>query len=388
MGLADPLTPTFFLASKETPGQAVHFFGLVLYSFRTVGTFLPGRELSRAFYEEVVAPIVEGTRHSAGLLGEGSEVLGLDTDRSTDHSWGPRLNLFVAPDDVEPVRRALGDSLPETFREWPTRYYDWRTRSVDHHVEVATLSEWLEGHLGFDPSEGVTMPDWLATPQQLLLQVVLGEVFHDDSGDLREAQTRLRFYPDDVWLWMMACQWHLIAEAEPLVGRAAEVGDDLGSRLAGSRVVGLVIRLCFLQERRYAPYPKWLGTAFRRLRANQELGNPLDRVLKAPDYEEREESLATVYEAVALRHNELGVTHPLDPATGPFEVRVNKARRPYRVLNAERFAETTRKAIENPRLRELPLVGSIDQFEGSTDLLSNFTDVPTRFRYLYEGLMG
>ena len=57
--------------------------------------FLPGRELARAFYEEVVAGLVGDIPHSAGFLGYGSDVLGYDTERSTDHGWGPRLQIFT-----------------------------------------------------------------------------------------------------------------------------------------------------------------------------------------------------------------------------------------------------------------------------------------------------
>ncbi len=50
--------------------------------------FDPGLTLARGFYEEVVAPLVGGIEHSAALLGTGSDVLGFDTERSTDHAWG------------------------------------------------------------------------------------------------------------------------------------------------------------------------------------------------------------------------------------------------------------------------------------------------------------
>jgi len=47
-------------------------------------TFLSGIDLSRRFYAEAVAPAVDGPR-SAALVGPGSEVLGFDAGRSTDH---------------------------------------------------------------------------------------------------------------------------------------------------------------------------------------------------------------------------------------------------------------------------------------------------------------
>ena len=61
---------------------------------------VPGLELAGAYYRDAVRPLLGGVPHSAALLGWGSEVLGFDTERSTDHGWGPRLQVFVAPDDV------------------------------------------------------------------------------------------------------------------------------------------------------------------------------------------------------------------------------------------------------------------------------------------------
>ncbi|MGH3964336.1 MAG: hypothetical protein ACRDRY_13940 [Pseudonocardiaceae bacterium] len=51
-------------------------------------SFLPGTQLSGEFYAKVVRPVLDGRSHGAALLGWGSDVLGYDTDRSTDHGWG------------------------------------------------------------------------------------------------------------------------------------------------------------------------------------------------------------------------------------------------------------------------------------------------------------
>ncbi len=50
---------------------------------------VPGRDLSRRFYERAVRSLVVGVPHAAALLGEGSEVLGFDDEVSTDHDFGP-----------------------------------------------------------------------------------------------------------------------------------------------------------------------------------------------------------------------------------------------------------------------------------------------------------
>ena len=66
--------------------------------------FIPGLELAGAFYREAVGPLVGDVPHSAALIGTGSDVLGFDTARSTDHGWGPRVQVFVDAADVEAVR--------------------------------------------------------------------------------------------------------------------------------------------------------------------------------------------------------------------------------------------------------------------------------------------
>jgi hypothetical protein len=106
--------------------------------------FVPGLELAQAFYEEAVAPLVEGVTHSAALLGPGSDVLGYDTERSTDHGWGPRLQIFVPRDHLEDARTAIGAGIPETFRGWPTRF-GRDDVPVSHHVDVVELDGFAAG---------------------------------------------------------------------------------------------------------------------------------------------------------------------------------------------------------------------------------------------------
>ena len=138
-----------------------------------VSFFVPGIELNRDFYETVVGPILDGHAHAAGLLGWGSDVLGLDDERSTDHGWGLRLDIFVAANDVVRVREVIDRSLPEMFRDWPIRY-GWDAVPVKHHVNVHTLENWLIEQLGFDVNEGPSTEQWLLAPQQRLLGITGG----------------------------------------------------------------------------------------------------------------------------------------------------------------------------------------------------------------------
>ena len=92
--------------------------------------FIPGLELGRRFYQEAVRPILDadfpGLRHSAALIGTGSEVLGFDTPMSSDHHWGPRAMLFMAENDCERQRDRSTESfrwkLPHRFQGYPTNF--------------------------------------------------------------------------------------------------------------------------------------------------------------------------------------------------------------------------------------------------------------------------
>ncbi|WP_431871082.1 DUF4037 domain-containing protein [Nocardiopsis eucommiae] len=331
--------------------------------------FLPGLELSRALYEEGVRPLLDGIPHAAARVGAGSEVLGLDTARSTDHDWGPRFQLFL-PGDNARVRALLEKGLPRRVRGWPTRYESAPGdpgvhRLADgpggrHLVDVVEPGAWFTEWLGFDPNTGVTTTDWLATPTQRLAGAVGGAVFHDGVGELTAARRSLRWYPADVWRHVLACQWQRVAQEEPFVGRCVEAGDELGARVVAARLVRDLMRLCLLLARRYPPYSKWLGSAFSLLPEAAEVGPVLRRALAVPD---PQHALAQAYRLVAAWQNRTGLAEELSPEPRRFHTR------PYLVLDAARYSRALLARVEDPDLAARPLVGAVDQFVDSTDAL-------------------
>ena len=76
---------------------------------------ISGLQLSQRFYAHVVAPQLAGIPHSAALFGWRSDVLGYDTERSTDHGWGPRVLVFTevrVPDLELSLERRDGSIAP------------------------------------------------------------------------------------------------------------------------------------------------------------------------------------------------------------------------------------------------------------------------------------
>jgi hypothetical protein len=342
----------------------------------TPDRFTPGLELARAFHREAIAPILADAfpslAYASALVGYGSDVLGFDSERSTDHSWGPRGTLFLAEEKfdlaAERVRAALRAQLPRTFRGYavdftPAAPAD-RTRmmrteprdEVDPLIEVTTWTSFAGESLGRRRALAPTLLDWMTFAEASLLEVTAGEVFHDGLGTLIPARERFAYFPRDVWLHRMAAMWQRIAQEEPFVGRTAEAGDELGSRLLVGRLVRDFMRLAFLIERRYAPYMKWFGTAFSRLPCAPRLLPPLERAVAADGFPVREDALVEAVEELARMHNALDVTEPLEPRVRGFHDR------PYRVIGGERFDAALRSEIENAEVRALPsLLGAVDQ---------------------------
>lgn len=351
--------------------------------------FISGLDLSEAFYGEQVKPIIQKyfseLSYSAALIGSGSEVLGFDTVMSTDHHWGPRVTLFLRENDLKfsaELSECLSQNLPRRFRGYPTSYLpstavddapgvqllDYSEDGpINHRVEITTIRDFVNDYLAFDINDDMTSLDWLSIPDQKLLSITSGKVFHDEIG-LSDVQSRFSYYPQDVWLYLLAAGWQRIEQEEHLMGRAATVGDELGSAIIAARLVRDLMRLCFLMERRYAPYPKWFGTAFRQLHAGPNLEPILQNALAARTWKERETCMVSAFEFVACMHNRLGITEQMPEKASLFHDR------PYMVISKGAFSRSISELIKDDKLKKLAktrLIGSVDQFSDSTDVLAD-----------------
>jgi hypothetical protein len=362
--------------------------------------FIPGLKLAQGFYKEVVQPILDvdfaGIKYSAALMGQGSEVLGFDTEMSTDHHWGPRVMLFLTPEDFlkqkDKIRAVLSQKLPHTYLGYSTNFSEpdpndngvqllrpGDTGPVNHRVETFTIGGFFSDYLSIDITQKLTPADWLTLPQQKLRSIVAGKVFHDGVG-LEKVQQRFAWYPPDVWLFVLAGLWARIGQEEHLTGRAGEAGDEAGSSVIASRIVRDIMRLALLMEKQYPPYPKWLGTAFNQLKSAATLRPVLERVLHGESWQERDKHLAAAYSIIAEMHNALGVTAPLPATPQLFH------QRPFHIIDGGKFAAALLERITapwlTPAMRRSP-IGSIDIFTDNSDMLED-PAFRLAIRHLYE----
>ncbi len=360
--------------------------------------FIQGLALCEAFFKEIARPILSANfpalRYAAGVIGYGSDVLGFDDALSTDHMWGPRLHLFLPKEGFEPQKDAIASTFstnfPYEFRGFSTHFSSSdpndngvRRQEPIHRgqvhplVEYHTLRAYFEDYLGHTPFEDIAVSQWLTFTEHRLLGATSGRVFHDDLG-LIQVRESLAYYPRDIWLWMMAAQWTMLAEEEAFVGRCGSVGDEVGSKIVATRQVQRIMRLCFLMGKRYAPYSKWFGSAFKQLDSASALLPILELILQASHWREREAYLGDAYTLVADRHNALGLTETLDSATRAYY------ERPFRVLGAERFAQALVQAIQDTAIQQLaPRIGSVSQFTDSTTVFDNVC-LAKRLQKLYQ----
>src|SRR5689334_7189951 len=346
--------------------------------------FIPGLKLSELFYSEAAKPILENffpqLSYSAGLLGWGSEVLGYDDIQSSDHHWGPRFFLFLSVEDhkqhKDAIYQTLSHNLPHRFRGYSTSFgepdevgvrhmSESDSGPVNHMIHIETIENFFKWYLGCDPYGPLTAADWLSFSEHKLLAVTSGRVFHDGLGELEEIRRKFHYYPRDVWLYQLAAQWIKISEDREFTGRCGHVGDELGSMVVASHQVSKLMRLCFLMERKYAPYTKWFGTAFSELECASELSPIFKDVLLSSTWKERENNLARAYRVIARMHNALKITRPI------VEDVQNYFGRPYLVFEppdlipdiVSSFTDEEVKAIKHG-------LGSVNQFVDSTDHVS------------------
>jgi hypothetical protein len=259
-------------------------------------------------------------------------------------------------------------------RPHPAPHRDGGWGDDRHGLEVWTVDAFANHWLGGPPPADNLA--WLGLAEQRLLSVTAGAVFRDDDGALTALRTQLASPPRDVSLYKLACQWRRLGEEQAFVGRTGARGDELGSRVICARLARDCMRLAFLIEGRYAPYPKWFGSAFAKLPCAATLSPLLQRALAAADWQAREAALAEAN--LALARLQMARGWPCaPPAVGPYY------ERPFTVINAEAIWQAVRAGIADPALRALPVIGALDQVSDATAVI----EAPARARAAMAALL-
>lgn len=227
---------------------------------------------SRRFFQEIVLPLLQrempevAARSAFGLFGYGSEAYGLDDELSRDHHWGLRIDALL-PEDLflakrEDLLRLVRENAPRSFEGYPLRA---------GHLEGAglapdSLPAFLTRTLGIDhPPQ--TYAEWLAIPEEDIIHVVNGVVWHDPAGRFTAVRAAFRdHYPEPVRRRRIA-HWcrYFSGMGTYALNRALLRGDQFYAVTRFAAALRLGVQLAFLLDRRYFPYDKWLMAHFAQL---------------------------------------------------------------------------------------------------------------------------
>ncbi len=247
-------------------------------------------DISREFFREVALPILE--RHfpaetaqtAFGVFGYGSEALGLDDDYSRDHHWGLRNDALMPAEIFAQKSRemlaVLAANLPATYQGHSLR---------EGHLSGAglapdSLPAFLTRTLGIDhPPESAA--EWLAVPEEDIIHVINGEIWHDPRGEFTRVRRILQgYYPEPVRRRRIA-HWcrYFSGMGTYALKRAILRRNDFYAHITFTRAMRLGVQIAFLLDRRYYPYDKWTLAYFKRLPRLAEPLLPLLEAMVQPD---------------------------------------------------------------------------------------------------------
>ena len=327
--------------------------------------FIKGLELNSGFYQDIVKPLLEqsfpGLPYSAALIGYGSDVLSMDTEQSMDHNWGPRMQLFVDDKEFIPrINEMLREKLPFEYLGFPVNFsdpsYDKTQRMektdkgpINHLIEVTNFEEYLTNRYSLDKTHNFSHGDWLTFTDQNLLEITSGKVFHDGLQKVYNTREELTFYPPDICKLRLAVLWHYIWNKEAFVGRCIDLDDLIGQRIIVSRLVNYLVKILFYLEKKYIPYSKWFGSAFKNLGVYAKAHGLVKEILTENDPKKAEEKLCGLYVFVVERHNVTeGMPHLNNTIRDFFG-------RPYKVIFGETIIEEIKNSIVDEEVKNTDL---------------------------------
>lgn len=351
--------------------------------------FIKGMALCESFFHECAEGILKenfpGLKYSAGLIGYGSDVLGYDDAVSTDHMWGPRFYLFLSKDDLsqrDKIAQVLSEKLPYTYKGFSVNFTqpDPNDCGVRHPKQISEgpvnplifiegFNDFLAEQLGVSDFDNIRPVEWLSFSEHRLLSLVSGKFFVDGLN-CAEVISKIRYYPRDVKLYLIASNWDIIASEQAFIKRCGECGDEIGSRIICARIAERLMRLCFLYQDTYAPYSKWFGTAFSKLDVGTKIKLAIEGALSASSLTEREEKIVEAQALVADLHNASGLTDFVE-----YRIEYYFGRN-IKVIFADKFAQAAARELRSTPFGKIPLIGTFSQIGG----LSEFSDEKKYYR--------
>jgi hypothetical protein len=221
---------------------------------------------------------------AVGLFGAGSECLGLDDDMSRDHDFEAGFILLLP--DESAVDRQEAFRLERAYAALPKEFMGVKRSRIaptgGARHGVLRRADFLIGKTG-TPDGELSLRDFLYLPEQALLEVTNGTLFHDGDGKFTAIRKSLSYLPEDVRRKKMAGELLLMGQAgEYNLPRALSRGDAGAAQLSLLEFVKSALHFSFLFNRKYLPYYKWQFKLLDTLPTLSQLSSLLLSLISAP----------------------------------------------------------------------------------------------------------
>ncbi len=251
----------------------------------------------RAFYEKYGAPMIHEAfpeyeqRIAVGMVGEGSDCFGFDDEISKDHDYGIGFCMWLTPEDY----RQIGEALQKKYDRLIAEYHNskgYTEKTVEMFLEkrrgVFEIHDFYERLLGTAAvwkakgEEALLRDDiWQRLPEERLAAAVNGEVFRDGLGFFTAIRNQMKaYYSDEIRRKRIAEKLHEFSQyAQSNYARMMARKDHVTAGICIAEGMKTAMELCYLLNRAYAPYYKWMrkglekpGYAFETMQKTGEPG--------------------------------------------------------------------------------------------------------------------
>jgi hypothetical protein len=249
-------------------------------------------------------------RSAAGLVGEGSECLGVDDHISRDHDWGAAFCLWV-PDELLASERERIESafalLPDSFEGHPVRMMPEARMG---RVGPLPLRGFYRRFLGLDRAPAA-LQEWRAIPEYHLCSCTNGAVFMDSGGEFSAIREELlRYYPEDIRRKKIAARCMIMAQTGQYnLARSLQRGETVPAMLAAARFAEAALSMAFLLNRRFMPFYKWAARLAQDLPILGRETVDVLRTFSCTSWNDAEQGIPAVQAALQLCEHVAGELH-------------------------------------------------------------------------------
>lgn len=274
-----------------------------------------GLALSQRFFEASLPVLQEHIPDilacsAAGLVGEGSECLGVDDAISRDHDWGAAFCLWI-PDERFYAER---DRIEQAITLLPQRFEGHLVRMSPEHrigrVGPMPIRGFYKRFLGMEHAPA-TWREWRTIPEYHLCSCTNGKVFMDSTGEFTAMRTALQaYYPEDVRLKKIAARCMIMAQTGQYnLARSLQRGETVPAMLAAARFAEAALSMAFLLNRRFMPFYKWAARLAQDLPILGRETVDVLRTFSCTSWNDAEQGIPAVQAALQLCEHVAGELH-------------------------------------------------------------------------------